>query len=49
MNIIASGGVSTLDDILALKSLNLYGAILGKALYTKKIDLKQAILKAMES
>lgn len=43
MQIIASGGVSTLDDIRALNKLNLYGAIIGKAYYTKAINLKEAI------
>ncbi len=43
MNIVASGGVSTLDDVRALKEMDLYGTILGKALYTGKIDLKEAI------
>lgn len=43
MDFIASGGVSTLSDLRALKEMGLYGAILGKALYTRAIDLKQAI------
>ena len=43
MNIIASGGVSTLDDVKALAEMNLYGAIIGKAYYTGAIDLRQAI------
>lgn len=43
MKIIASGGVSTMEDIIRLKELNLYGAIIGKAYYTGQIDLKQAI------
>lgn len=41
--ITASGGVSTMDDIKALRKLNLYGAIIGKAYYTGAIDLKEAI------
>lgn len=45
MNIIASGGVSSTADIQALSDMNLYGAIVGKALYTGAIDLKQAIEK----
>lgn len=45
MNIIASGGVSSMADIQALSDMNLYGAIVGKALYTGAIDLKQAIEK----
>lgn len=43
LDIIASGGVSTIDDIRALREMNLYGAIIGKAYYTNAIDLKEAI------
>ncbi len=43
INIVASGGVSSMDDICALKEMNLYGAILGKALYQGAVDLKEAI------
>lgn len=43
MDIIASGGVSSLDDIQALRSMDLYGAIIGKAYYTGAIDLRRAI------
>ena len=43
MDIVASGGVSSLDDIKALKELNLYGAILGKAYYVGAVDLKEAV------
>lgn len=43
LNITASGGVSTIDDVKALRSMNLYGAIIGKAYYTKAIDLKEAL------
>ena len=43
MDIIASGGVSTLEDIVALRDMGLYGAIIGKAYYTGAIDLKTAI------
>ena len=46
MNIIASGGVSSLEDIRALSDMGLYGAIIGKAYYTGAIDLKQAIEEA---
>ena len=42
INITASGGVSTLDDINALRELDLYGAIIGKAYYIGAIDLKEA-------
>ena len=43
MDIVASGGVSKIDDIKALRAMNLYGAIIGKAIYTGDIDLKEAI------
>jgi len=43
MNFIASGGVSSLEDVIALRDLNVYGAIIGKAYYTGAIDLKRAI------
>ena len=43
IDIIASGGVSSLEDILALREMELYGAIIGKAYYTGAIDLKAAI------
>ena len=43
INITASGGVSTLDDVAALRSLDLYGAIIGKAYYEGAIDLSKAI------
>jgi len=42
VNIVASGGVSSLDDIKALKEMGLYGAIIGKAYYTGAIDLAEA-------
>ena len=41
--ITASGGVSDLSDVLALRKLNLYGAIVGRAYYNGAIDLRQAI------
>ena len=43
MDIVASGGVSSIDDVKALADMNIYGAILGKAIYTDAIDLKEAI------
>ena len=43
MNIIASGGVSSMDDIRALRAMELYGAVIGKAYYTGAINLKEAI------
>lgn len=46
IDLIASGGISTIDDIRALRDLGLYGAIVGKAYYTGAIDLKEAIKEA---
>ncbi len=43
VNIIASGGVSSLDDIVALNKMNLYGAIIGKAYYTGAIKISEAL------
>jgi phosphoribosylformimino-5-aminoimidazole carboxamide ribotide isomerase len=43
LDITASGGVSSIDDVVELRKLNLYGAIIGKAYYTGAIDLKKAI------
>lgn len=43
INITASGGVSSLDDVKALAEMELYGAIIGKAYYTGAIDLKEAL------
>lgn len=43
LQIIASGGVSSLEDIKALTAMNLYGAIIGKAYYTGAIHLAEAI------
>ncbi len=43
MDITASGGVSSLEDVAALSKMGLYGAIIGKAYYTGAIDLRKAI------
>lgn len=43
IDIVASGGVNSIDDIIALNEMNLYGAIIGKAYYTGAIDLKKAL------
>ncbi len=43
MDIVASGGVSSLKDVQALQNMGIYGAILGKALYTGHICLKDAV------
>ena len=47
MDIIASGGVSSMEDIQALRDMDLYGAIIGKAYYTGAIDLRKAIEVAL--
>ena len=43
MQIVASGGVSSLEDVEKLSQMGLYGAIIGKAYYTGAIDLKKAV------
>ncbi len=43
VNITASGGISDLEDIKALRALDLYGAIIGKAYYVGAINLKEAL------
>jgi len=43
LQITASGGVTSIEDIIRLRELSLYGAIIGKAYYTRAINLKQAI------
>ena len=43
LQIVASGGVSSIEDVKRLRALDLYGAIIGKAYYTGAIDLKEAI------
>lgn len=43
LNVIASGGVSSLDDVKALSDMDIYGAIIGKAYYTGAIDLAEAL------
>ena len=47
-NIVASGGISNLEDIIALRKLGLYGAICGKSLYQGTLNLKEAIREAGE-
>lgn len=47
IDLIASGGVSTLEDVQALAEMNLHGAIIGKAYYIGAIDLKTAIEVAL--
>lgn len=43
VDIVASGGVSYMEDIIELRKMELYGAIIGKAYYTGAIDLAEAI------
>ena len=43
LNVIASGGISSLKDLEILNESKIYGAIIGKALYENKIDLKEAL------
>ena len=43
VDIVASGGVSSIDDVKALRKMNIYGTIIGKAYYTKAVDLGEAI------
>ena len=49
VNIIASGGVSSMEDIRALKAMNIYGAIIGKAYYSGAIDLAEVIRYANDN
>lgn len=46
VDIVASGGVSSMEDVAALADMGVYGAIIGKALYTGDIDLAEAITAA---
>ncbi len=43
MNVTASGGVSSYDDIRALRDMGLYGAILGRAMYDGSVALEKAL------
>ncbi|MBQ5840951.1 MAG: 1-(5-phosphoribosyl)-5-[Clostridia bacterium] len=43
LQIVASGGVSSIEDVKRLTAMGLYGAIIGKAYYTGAVDLRQAI------
>ena len=48
INVVASGGVTSVEDVEALAIIGVEGAFIGKALYTGNIDLRQAILKGRE-
>ncbi len=43
IDVIASGGVSSIDDVVKLKAMDIYGAIIGKALYIDEIKLEDAL------
>ena len=43
LDVVASGGISFEEELLALKEMGNYGAILGKALYENKLDLGRAV------
>ena len=43
LDIIASGGVTSIDDVKRLLDMNMYGAIIGKALYDNRIDLREVL------
>ena len=45
IDIVASGGVSSIEDVEALTELGIHGAIIGKAYYTGAIDLAEAVKK----
>lgn len=45
-NIVASGGVTTLDDVKRLRDMGLYGAIIGKAYYAGTLNLAEAVREA---
>lgn len=47
-NIVASGGVHTMDDIIACKEMGLYGTICGKSIYKGTLNLKEAVEYAGE-
>ena len=46
VNVIASGGISSIQDVQALKAIGVHGAIVGRALYTGTLDLQAAITVA---
>ncbi len=48
LDIVASGGVSTLDDVRELAKMNMYGAIIGKAYYTGGVNISDAVKVAEE-
>ncbi|WKY46299.1 1-(5-phosphoribosyl)-5-[(5-phosphoribosylamino)methylideneamino]imidazole-4-carboxamide isomerase [Eubacteriaceae bacterium ES3] len=49
IDIIASGGISSTSDVLKAKEMNLYGAIIGKALYEETIDLEKLLKEDLKN
>jgi len=49
INLIASGGVSSIEDIVSLTKMGAYGAIIGKAYYTGAIKIEEAVEKASDN
>lgn len=47
-DITASGGIKSIDDVKKIKEMNLYGVIIGKAIYSKTIDLKEVVTLSKE-
>ncbi|MBQ9081049.1 MAG: 1-(5-phosphoribosyl)-5-[Clostridia bacterium] len=43
LNVIASGGIASMDDLIKIKEAGLYGAILGRSIYTGAINLEKAV------
>lgn len=43
IRLIASGGVASIQDVKKLNDMNIYGVIIGKALYEKTIDLEEVL------
>lgn len=43
IDVIASGGISSKEDVIKLKGMNIYGAIIGKALYENEFSLKDLV------
>ena len=42
VNVIASGGISNIGDVMSVKKLNPFGVILGKALYENQVTIEEA-------
>ena len=46
IQIVASGGITSMDEIIALRDMGIYGAIVGKAIYNGNLDLKKVLAAA---